>query len=682
MNFKLKLKHIPALGVIALSALGAGSCTDKLAFGDAFLDKAPGGNVTADTVFSKPEFARYYLAQLYAYQYYNLPTGSTNNSPQWYNYWKGMPDLLGDTHHSLFSQHAIFTDYYNGMLTSSGGGVYPYQNMRTWENVRGSYILMDNIDRVPGMTDEEKARMKDEAKCLMIFAYFNAFRNYGGLPIVKGAFTGTESEYQGRSSVAQTVDFMVGVLDEVINSKNLQWGFTGADAGNETGHWTLAGAMALKIQILQFAASPLFNSEQPYYEGKYQMEHSEHVWYGGYDPARWTRLRNACKDFFDALNANGIYHLVVPAGTTQEDYAWAYRSSYMMQDSPEIIHSIRVASTANDNAYRWFMLGFGDKNCADNGTGTNDRCAPNPTQEYIEMFPWADGTPFDWDKTAANQGPNGYGLDEMFIKGERVEGEQFLQNVKYTRDPRLYETVGVNNQQCIITWSDGSRSGEPYEAYVGGTVASTNAATENGVWGTGYRNLKYVSGKAFLRQFPQWSPILLSDIYLTYAEAIIQDGGSADDALRYVDAVRARVGLKGLKECNPDKNLNDKDVLIEEILRERACELALQTSRYYDLIRYKRKDRFEKQLHGIRIYRMLEGQRCEDQWYNGDRNTYKDDPSNPRFYQPNHFEYEKFPITTGARIWWTQGFDPKWYLQPFPITEVNKGYGLYQNPGW
>ena len=28
------------------------------------------------------------------------------------------------------------------------------------------------------------------------------------------------------------------------------------------------------------------------------------------------------------------------------------------------------------------------------------------------------------------------------------------------------------------------------------------------------------------------------------------------------------------------------------------------------------------------------------------------------------------------------GFEPKWYLSPFPQTEVNKGYGLVQNPGW
>lgn len=36
-----------------------------------------------------------------------------------------------------------------------------------------------------------------------------------------------------------------------------------------------------------------------------------------------------------------------------------------------------------------------------------------PTQEYVEMFPWADGTPFDWDKTAADGK-----LDQMFLTGK------------------------------------------------------------------------------------------------------------------------------------------------------------------------------------------------------------------------------------------------------------------------
>ena len=120
--------------------------------------------------------------------------------------------------------------------------------------------------------------------------------------------------------------------------------------------------------------------------------------------------------------------------------------------------------------------------------------------------------------------------------------------------------------------------------------------------------------------------------------------------------------------------------MLEEILRERACDLAFQLVRYFDLIRYKRADVFEKPLHGMLAYRIVDGKRDNTPWYSKERN--KVDENSPRFYEPHHFEYEKFQLKTGARIWWTDGFDPKWYFQPFPASEVNKKYGLDQNPGW
>ncbi|MEI3469952.1 MAG: hypothetical protein V8Q76_15575 [Bacteroides intestinalis] len=35
------------------------------------------------------------------------------------------------------------------------------------------------------------------------------------------------------------------------------------------------------------------------------------------------------------------------------------------------------------------------------------------------------------------------------------------------------------------------------------------------------------------------------------------------------------------------------------------------------------------------------------------------------------------------RAWWNAGgFSRIWYFSAFPQDEVNKGYGLIQNPGW
>lgn len=679
---KLNIKNI--IGLAVLATFGMGSCTDDIKFGNAFLEKAPGGTITADTVFTNPEYTKNFLAGIYARQYFNLPTASTNAAPQCKNYWKGMPDMLGDDFHCLFNNNIIFTKYYNGSLTSAidgnkNGNIYPYTNEYIWENVRHCWILIERINEVPNMSEAEKARIADEARCLMAYAYFIAFRWYGGLPIIRQSFTGSESSYDlPRRSVESTVNFMVELLDEVIANKALPWAYTGAEAQAETGHWTLAGAMALKCKVLAFAASPLFNDSKPYYEGKYTLGADSCAWYGGSKPELWTKLKTACSDFFTQMNSQGHYQLVKPAGTTQEDYRYAFRSGYILENSTEVLHSVRYSNKAHSNDYQWYNLGWGGK--AD-GSGGNDRYAYCPTQEYIEMFPWADGTPFNWEKAEA-EGK----LDYMFVQGDTVPGMQQLQNIRYTRDPRLYETSIVNGARQTVNWGDGRSSGANWELWVGGTTIGNASKTNSGKYGTGYRMLKYIVGEAMRRKFPQWNAIMLSDIYLTYAEAIVQSGGNFAEAIDYVDAVRARVGLKGLEECNPDKNLtSNKENLLEEIMRERACDLAFQNERYFDMIRYKRADLFERPLHGLRIYRLVKDgngwKREESQWYNKSFNKNLKE-SDPNFYEPSHFDYERFQITTGARAWWTEGFDPKWYLQPFPITEVNKNYGLVQNAGW
>lgn len=677
------MKHISKaiLAVAAIFAAGfaSHSCTDPLKFGNAFLEKAPGGTVTADTVFTNAEYTRQFLAGIYSKQYYALPTNSTNNPPQCLNYWKGMPEALSDNFQLFFQNTIVGNKYYTGALTSSidgknNGNIYPYLNEYIWQNVRNCYILLEKIDDVPGLDAAEKERMKDEARCLLANTYFVPFRFYGGLPIVTGTFQGNESEYNyPRASVEKTVDFMVGLLDEVISGGHLPWGYPGtSDAASETGRWTIGGAMALKCKILQFAASPLFNSDKPYWDGVYTMEDSSPAWYGNYDVARWQRFRKACEDFINKMNANpDVYHLVKPAGNKFEDYRYAFRSSYLLQGSPEVIMSVRVHKNAKGNDYGWVNL------------RTNARYSYCPTQEYVEMFPWADGTPFDWDETEAAGK-----LDQMFVTGDRIPGKQMLQNRVYTRDPRLYETVAVNGALQTINWGNGKTSGANYELWLGGTTAGNKPVTQDSHYATGYRYLKYYAGEAYVGKFPHWVSLSVPEIYLGYAEALAQTG-DLPTAIKYIDAVRARVGLGGLEECNPGKNLTtDKDALIKEILRERACEFAFQDSRYFDMIRYKLRADFEKTLHRLVIHRLVEK---DGQWVVSDGQWYKKcfgkvtDPSDPDFYEPTHFSYERLPITVGSRIWWDKergGFDPKWYLQPFPITELNKKYGLEQNPGW
>ena len=71
------------------------------------------------------------------------------------------------------------------------------------------------------------------------------------------------------------------------------------------------------------------------------------------------------------------------------------------------------------------------------------------------------------------------------------------------------------------------------------------------------------------------------------------------------------------------------------------------------------------------------------------KNTpYIGDEKNAGNTHPVFFTYEVFPIKGVQRNLWAYEENPndlavrKWFLEPFPATEINKGYGLIQNPGW
>ena len=45
-----------------------------------------------------------------------------------------------------------------------------------------------------------------------------------------------------------------------------------------------------------------------------------------------------------------------------------------------------------------------------------------------------------------------------------------------------------------------------------------------------------------------------------------------------------------------------------------------------------------------------------------------------------YFDYVLTELPDNFR--WQSEFSPKYYLDPFPFSEIQKGYGLIQNPGW
>ena len=668
------------------SAIGFSSCVDKFAVGDAFLEKAPGVDVNIDTVFTNAEYTRNFLWSAYGQLYCIYTSGNMMN---------GAPiDALSDSYHCYVNWGGPIQSYYPGSLTEDAQdtdngnfvGKFSYSTkspnysadgrVSIYETVRKCWQIIENIDRVPDMSDTEKSRLKGEAYTIMASRYYDAFRNFGGLCLARKAYAVGEQFTGGRATAMQTVEFIDSLIVCAINEPGFIWNVPDADINQWSGRLTRASARALRAKVWMFAASPLFNNSQPYMEYApnkvTEFTNIEHVWFGKEDPSLWQRCLQYCNDFFTDNAANGDYYqLVMPTGNDEAAYRTAFRRGYRYRNDashhekifdvhPTQLLSSSVTDGVVNNAWGWGWDGFA-LDCYRQG-------GANPTNELMECFGMQDGRNFPYM--------------DIYGPGKNPDGIDIFAN----RDPRLYETMVVPRQSLP--------EGFYYQGNSYSDTWTNGALMFNSQYGTnwpddnlgGYKKFKWLLDYDSSKMDDEYigiSYIRLAEMYLIRAEAKAETGdlsGALDD----LHVVRSRVGLGRLEKMNPELNLtSNKENLINEILRERNCEIGAECGdRVYDMIRRMRKDLFTKPLHEIRIYRLdADGKRLPLV----DADNKSVDLSLKDASEPwPKFEYEKPEIQIGARRWWT---DPnfwtnKWYLDPVSRIEVQKGYGLTQNPGW
>ena len=311
-----KITYYLSAVLIAASSLVSSSCVDQITVGDGFLEKAEGEDVNEDLIFSKKVYTEYLLWQCYEGLYAPFKSCYTLNS--------GVMEALSDIMHSELGWDDLGRMFYTGNLTAanansgwvqsrfafiSQGGIQNMSNQSKrsiWNCVRDCELLIDNIQRVPDMTDAEKARYTAEAKIILASKYFDGIRHFGGLPIVDHAFKGEDQMEEGRSSLEKTVNFAVNLLDEAIAEPNLPWALPDTDLATWAGRMTKGAAVALKAKLLCFVASPIFNSDTPYCsEAPQDAVNALQVWYGNYDVKRWEAVVEACEQFFEMNAQNG-----------------------------------------------------------------------------------------------------------------------------------------------------------------------------------------------------------------------------------------------------------------------------------------------------------------------------------------------------------------------------------------
>lgn len=553
----------------------------------------------------------------------------------------GLPEGWGINHGTLaslsgeltrgYSWHAGYNLVVNGPHTGEDQG-FPANYDQGWEVIRACWIIIGNIGKVDELSDEMKEYMRGEAYALIAYRYMGMFYRWGGVPVIRQANEMSDDLNFPRATAQETLYFTLELIEEAY--KRLPDTWTGIESGSGekwTGRLTKGAALAMKARLLTFAARPLFNSQKPYTE-EFGLRFSgdrEIIWLGGYDEQRYRDAIDAHLAVLDWAKKNNK-HLIFTAGegnrNTFEDAIKDYGQGVSLLNGPEILLAFKVAS--DQTTYNNMNEGYNFSNYVYAG----ERSQRGLLTNFVRLYRDKDGGEIDWPEAGKETTPRP--ISDFGENIDKIEA-RFRVDIcvpgKYGRS-----NDGDANWNENIWYMGSFTSDKEIEA----NMARATEGRGIGVPTKFY----YGAGSRTWLEFPLFR---LAENYLHLAEAY-NEIGETENALKYLNIIRNRAGLPSLTETG-------KSELRSEIQREKALEYFEENHRYYDVKHWKHPD------IGTKI---LGGDMTEISFYReGEQNTME-----------------------ALKTYWdaysyTGYWHPKWFLEPFRQSEVNKGV-IIQNPGY
>jgi len=650
------MKKIILFIILAVSLLST-SCTD-------FMEFPPSVSFNLDSVFSKYTNSQKMVNDMYNYPIpLNFDTrGFGTNGTRMGG--GSFASALTDEGQPFDVQQGYQVQrYYNGNVEpstcASWSSAYKGEDdyAQKWITIRKAYIILENIDRVPDGTfpinqglsaSIQKSRIKAECKLMIALVYFEMWKRYGGVPIINKAFEATDS-YEimkaKRSTLEETYNFINGLLDDVMTnySEALPAKII---IPEEFGRFPMAFAYALKARLELYAASPLFNTDHPFSSAL--GENSNLICFMNYNKERWKKAADAATTAIDYCMSNGY---AVVDDPTQRDNANNYtvaNINYPYKGNTEVIWGVLEAN--NGNWYYYNQI----RALSTYGTyGYATNLVPLNQVERYELKSNVSGQYKSWDS------PLSYNINPIATGTSAIDGGKAVAAIARKPyeglDPRFYASIAYNG---LVDYGT-----EPYidmaDAWIDGN-GKQDSVYKNLCGGQGTTKSR-VSVLHYVRKFHRgWelressmTPLniymRMAELYLIRAEAMNEYSGPNGQIESDLNYIRTRSAMPNVKTGATQDQMRDI------IVHERNIELYYEDQRWFDL---RRTLQSEKKIP-VNIYKIE-----IKKWYHAPTDNW-----------PYKITYEKKLYSN--RVWFN-----KWYLNPFPTQEVDKGYGLIQNPGW
>lgn len=471
-----------------------------------------------------------------------------------------------------------------------------------WRGIRECNIFLENIHGVPDMDALERDRWAAEVRFLKAYYHYYLLRMYGPIPIVDEnipTFEDPDNVHYERQPIDVVFDYIISEIDEAMPALMEDV----VQPATETGRVTQIVAKAMKAEILVTAASPLFNGNADY--PNYTNSNGEPLFNPVVDAGKWQLAAEACLEAIKSAETVGkaLYRwsppsnmITVPQNSTINQMSIRQAVTEREDNSESIWVNNRSSAFQSQQGWGFMPRSADPARIANSSTGGYMA----PTLNMVSKFYSKNGVPIEEDHTWDYE--NRFELREVPLGESPYQYDLIPGHVTvgmhFDREDRFYGSLSFDGGRYFMRSHTNDLDAWPTNYRPGGNAAATNSPTRYS--GTGYTPKKLVSyfnvigdQSSFTAYGYPFTIMRLGNLYLLYAEALNEVDGPSDEVFRYLDAIRERVGLRGVRESwanystNPTKP-ESRDGLREIIHRERTIELAFESQRFWDLRRWKK----------------------------------------------------------------------------------------------
>lgn len=611
-----------------------------------YLDIVPDNIATIDYAFRMRITAQKYLFTCYSFMpkmadMYASP-GMFGSDELWLsankNWWGNWQLALGTQ-----NVNNPVLDYWNGANNATA----------LWQGISQCNIFLDNIDKVPDMDDMEKDQWRAEAEFLKAYYHFFLLRMYGPIPVIDKNLPISASGEEVRvfrQPIDEVFGYIVTTLDKAAGKLPMQV----RDQNSELGRITKPIAVSLKAKVLVYAASPLFNGNTDY--SGFGNKDGAKLFSAAADPKKWEVAAKACKEAIDLCHEAGykLYEFEVTQQTRniseETRIQLNNRGTLTERWNPEIIWANTQSGTRDLQV--WSAPRVLETSHVGNAEPNG---SIGVTMNMADLFYSENGVPIEEDR----QYPYGerYKLKTSKAADKfKVKEGYTTATINFNRESRYYGSLGFDGG----VWYGQGRfdDKDPYylqikKEQIGGKIdIGWHAVT--GIYAKKYINISNtsVNHSTYTSINWPWVMLRLGDLYLMYAEALNELQGPNDEAFTYLDKIRAKAGLSGVKNSwtnfsKVPQKYSTKEGLRSIIHRERSIEMAFEGERFWDLRRWKEASTgFNTAITGWDV----------------------DQSSSENYYR--------------KRILFNMAFNSRDYFWPLRESDLIVNKNLVQNPGW